>query len=83
MVAMEDTEILGRITALVDEEHRLEESHVGEGLSQEEKDRLGQVEVALDQCWDLLRQRRARRSAGLDPDQAAVRPEGTVEGYRQ
>ncbi|HEY8058565.1 MAG TPA: DUF2630 family protein [Acidimicrobiales bacterium] len=80
---MDDVEILSRITALVDEEHRLEESHVGEGLSDEEKDRLAEVEVALDQCWDLLRQRRARRNAGLDPDEAAVRPEGTVEGYRQ
>jgi hypothetical protein len=83
MEVMDDVEILSRITALVDEEHRLEESHVGEGLSDEEKDRLAEVEVALDQCWDLLRQRRARRNAGLDPDEAAVRPEGTVEGYRQ
>jgi len=80
---MDDTEILRRIAALVDEEHRLEESHIGEGLSDEERDRLGEVEVALDQCWDLLRQRRARRNAGLDPDEARVRPEGTVEGYRQ
>lgn len=80
---MDDTEILRRIAALVDEEHRLEESHIGEGLSDEERDRLGEVEVALDQCWDLLRQRRARRNAGLDPDEAQVRPEGTVEGYRQ
>ena len=55
----------------------------GEGLSDEERDRLGEVEVALDQCWDLLRQRRDRRNAGLDPDEAAVRAEGTVEGYRQ
>jgi hypothetical protein len=83
MGRMDDAEILRRITALVDEEHRLEESHVGEGLSQDELDRLGEVEVALDQCWDLLRQRRARRNAGLDPDEAALRPEGTVEGYRQ
>lgn len=80
---MDDLEILSHITALVEEEHHLEESHVGEGLSDEEKDRLGEVEVALDQCWDLLRQRRARRNAGLDPDEAAVRAEGTVEGYRQ
>ena len=80
---MDDVEILSRITALVDEEHRLEDSHLGEGLSDEERDRLGEVEVALDQCWDLLRQRRARRNAGLDPDEAEVRPEGTVEGYRQ
>ena len=80
---MDDAQILSRITALVDEEHRLEESHVGEGLSDDEKERLGHIEVALDQCWDLLRQRRARRNAGLDPEEAQVRPEGTVEGYRQ
>ena len=80
---MDDAEILTRITDLVDEEHRLEASHVGEGLSDDEQSRLREVEVALDQCWDLLRQRRARRDAGLDPDQAEVRPEGTVEGYRQ
>ena len=45
--------------------------------------RLNQIEVALDQCWDLLRQRRARRSSGLSPDDAQVRSEGTVEGYEQ
>jgi hypothetical protein len=41
------------------------------------------VEVALDQCWDLLRQRRARRSAGQDPDEATVRPEEVIERYKQ
>jgi Protein of unknown function (DUF2630) len=80
---MDDAEILSRIHALVDEEHQLEDAHVGEGLSAEDQERLQKVEVALDQCWDLLRQRRARRNAGLDPDEAEVRPEGTVEGYRQ
>jgi len=80
---MDDAEILARISALVDEEHRLEESHIGEGLDYEEQVRLRDVEVALDQCWDLLRQRRARRNAGLDPDDAEIRGEGTVEGYRQ
>jgi hypothetical protein len=80
---MDDADILSRIHALVDEEHQLEESHVGEGLTTEEQSRLKEVEVALDQCWDLLRQRRARRNAGLDPDTAEVRDEGTVEGYRQ
>ncbi|HEX2374478.1 MAG TPA: DUF2630 family protein, partial [Actinomycetota bacterium] len=45
--------------------------------------RLHEVEIQLDQCWDLLRQRRARRDAGQDPDSASVRPEGTVEGYLQ
>ena len=80
---MDDVEIVRRISDLADEEHRLERSHVGEGLSEAERERLRAVEVALDQCWDLLRQRRARRSAGQDPDTAAVRPEDTVEGYRQ
>lgn len=80
---MDDQEILSRINALVDEEHRLEATHVGEGLAEEDQARLQQLEVALDQCWDLLRQRRARRNAGLDPDDAEVRDESTVEGYRQ
>ena len=80
---MDDSEIVQRINALADEEHRLERSHAGEGLSAEEQDRIKQVEVALDQCWDLLRQRRARRSAHLDEDFSAVRPESTVEGYQQ
>jgi hypothetical protein len=79
---MDDSELLDRIHHLVDEEHRLE-SGQGDGLSPDEETRLRQLEVALDQCWDLLRQRRARRSAGLDPDQAEVRPASTVEGYRQ
>lgn len=80
---MDDVEIVRRISELADEEHRLERSHTGEGLSDEERSRLRSLEVALDQCWDLLRQRRARRSAGRDPNEAAVRPGGVVEGYRQ
>ena len=80
---MDDQEILRRIHELVDEEHALE-SHPGpKGLGDDEQERLRSLEIALDQCWDLLRQRRARRNAGLDPDEAAVRDEGTVEGYRQ
>ena len=80
---MEDVEIVRRISELAEEEHRLERSHSGSDLSDAERERLRSVEVALDQCWDLLRQRRARRSAGRDPDDAAVRPEATVEGYIQ
>ena len=80
---MDDAEITARIDELVAEEHRLEQSHVDEGLSDEEKARLGKVEVALDQCWDLLRQRRARRNAGQDPDEAEIRPPSTVEHYQQ
>jgi hypothetical protein len=80
---MDDTEIVHRITELADEEHRLERAHVGKSLSGDEQRRLRALEVALDQCWDLLRQRRARRDAGADPDEATVRPESTVEGYKQ
>ena len=53
------------------------------GLSEDDTTRLDHLGVQLDQCWDLLRQRRARRRAGQDPDLAAVRDEGTVEHYRQ
>ena len=80
---MNDAEIVNHIDALVDEEHRLERSHAEGGLSPEERDRLRQVEVQLDQLWDLLRQRRARRHAGQDPDAAAPRPESTVEHFQQ
>jgi hypothetical protein len=80
---MDDAAIVRRVSELTDEEHRLEREHVGEGLGEDEQRRLREIEVALDQCWDLLRQRRARRSAGEDPDRASVRPPGTVEGYQQ
>jgi hypothetical protein len=78
---MDDAEIVRRIGELADEERTLEES--GEAADEDGAQRLHDLEVALDQCWDLLRQRRARRSAGLDPDEASVRPESTVEHYRQ
>ena len=65
------------------EEQELEESHIGEPLSEEKLARLKTVEVQLDQAYDLLRQRRARRTAGLNPDDAAVRTEGVVENYLQ
>ncbi len=80
---MDDALIVKQIDELVDEEHRLEREHVGSGLSPEEQDRLRQVEIQLDQAWDLLRRRRARRHAGLDPDGAAVEPASVVEGYQQ
>jgi hypothetical protein len=80
---MDDRQVLDRIGALVSEEHTLERRATGYGLDEAQQARLREVEVALDQCWDLLRQRRARRDAGQDPDTAAVRPEGTVEGYLQ
>ena len=80
---MNDDDIVTRINALADEEHSLERAHAGKSLSPEEHRRLKDVEIALDQCWDLLRQRRARRHAGQDPNDAEVRPETVVEGYRQ
>ena len=80
---MDDAEVIRRIGALVDEEHDLERTISAKGPDDEAADRLRSVEVALDQCWDLLRQRRARREMGDDPDEARVRPPDVVEGYQQ
>jgi hypothetical protein len=80
---MDDRQVMDRIGALVEEEHTLERQATGGGLDEDQQARLREVEVQLDQCWDLLRQRRARRNAGQDPETAEVRPEGTVEGYLQ
>ena len=80
---MDDLEVVQKIDELVGEEHRLRQAHAGTALGTDELGRLRHVEVALDQCWDLLRQRRARRLAGRDPTDAAVRPEETVERYSQ
>jgi hypothetical protein len=81
---MDDPDIIGRIDALVDEEHALHQrSTEGSPLAEEDRRRLEALEVQLDQCWDLLRQRRALRHAGADPDEAHVRDQSTVEGYRQ
>ncbi|MDQ1515957.1 MAG: hypothetical protein QOE80_1787 [Actinomycetota bacterium] len=81
---MDDDAVLSQINDLVAEEHRLlESSRAGEGLDAHEEARLKTVEVALDQCWDLLRQRRASRHAGRDPENAHVRDATTVEGYQQ
>ena len=78
-----DDDVVQRINQLADEEHHLEREHGDRPLSDEERRRLDAVKVSLDQCWDLLRQRRARRESGLDPDGAEVRSESTVEGYQQ
>ncbi|MET8865289.1 DUF2630 family protein [Nonomuraea sp. NPDC004580] len=81
---MRDDEILTRISALVDEEHELRDRlTAGQVTTDEEQARIKELETALDQCWDLLRQRRARRGAGEDPDGAAARPPREVENYRQ
>lgn len=78
-----DQDILHQITTLVDEEHALlQKSHEGD-LESDQHERMKELEVKLDQCWDLLRQRRARRHAGQNPDEATVRNESTVEHYLQ
>jgi hypothetical protein len=78
----DDISIQHRITSLIDEEHQLRSSLQAGAISvDEEHTRLRQLEVELDQCWDLLRQRRAKREFGENPDEAQVRPERTVEGY--
>ena len=78
---MDNQDILERIQSLVEEEHRLRDEAVDDG--DDNRSRLAQVEAQLDQCWDLLRQRRAKRDAGEDPDEAEARPISEVEGYRQ
>jgi len=80
---MDDRQLLDRIVVMVNAEHTLEREATDAGLDEGQETRLRELEVQLDQCWDLLRQRRARRDAGQDPDSAQVRPEGTVEGYLQ
>ena len=81
---MDEREILARIGDFVDEERRLREMYERGELTQvQEQQRLRQLEIALDQCWDLLRQRRAKARAGENPDEAGVRPAGEVEGYLQ
>jgi hypothetical protein len=84
---MDDDSILGRIERLVDEEHALmgreEEDAVDGDALEVDRARAEQVSIELDRCWDLLRQRRARRDAGQDPDEASVRDPATVEKYLQ
>jgi uncharacterized protein DUF2630 len=75
--------VLDRIQSLAAEEHELRERESDGLLPEADRLRLSEIEVELDRCWDLLRQRRARAAAGLDPDDAQVRDADTVEGYRQ
>ena len=79
---VEERDLLGRIRELVDAEHTLRKQlGRGELTTDEEQAQLIALEQQLDQCWDLLRQRRARAAAGQDPDEAQVRSVGEVEGY--
>jgi Protein of unknown function (DUF2630) len=80
---MDDRDILKNINALVDEEHELMQLAEQGGLDDEERARMHELQVQLDQCWDLLRQRRARREFGLNPNEAQVRDPKIVERYQQ
>src|SRR2546430_9959234 len=77
---MDDKEVLGRINELAREEHELFERESHGKVTDADRARLRRLEVTLDQCWDLLRQRRARRAAGLDPDAPRGRDGKTGEG---
>ena len=77
-----DQDILKHVNELVAEEKDLRDKLQHHEIDEtEEHHRLKALEVQLDQCWDLLRQRRALRASGGDPESASVRPEGEVEGY--
>jgi Protein of unknown function (DUF2630) len=84
---MSDESIANRIERLVTEEHDLRTREQADAADEDalevDRERLRSVEVELDRCWDLLRQRRALRDVGTDPDQAQVRDADTVEGYQQ
>ncbi len=81
---MDDKTVLGRISGLVDEEHKLRQQlSRGEISTDEEHARLQEVEEALDQCWDLLRRRRAARETGNDPDAVQAHSTNEVEYYLQ
>jgi hypothetical protein len=80
---MADEDVLGSINELAAREEELRAAEADRRLSADERNELSEIEVRLDQCWDLLRQRRARREFGQNPDDAEARPPGTVENYRQ
>jgi hypothetical protein len=80
---MDDSDILKHINALVDEEHELMQLAEQGGLDDDERARMQELQVKLDQYWDLLRQRRARREFGLNPEEVQVRDPNIVEHYQQ
>ena len=80
---MEDPQIHTQIEQLVAEEHELWERESAGTAGESDRQRLASVQGSLDQCWDLLRQRRALREAGRDPSGADVRRPEVVEGYEQ
>jgi Protein of unknown function (DUF2630) len=80
---MDDSEILQSITKLVNEEHQLMKQAEESELGETKQARMQEIEIQLDQCWDLLRQRRARREFGLNPEEATLRDPNIVEHYQQ
>ena len=80
---MEDPQIHGAIDRMVEEEHQLWERESAGDAADADRQRLAELRVSLDQCWDLLRQRRARRDAGLNPESADLRSPEIVERYEQ
>ena len=80
---MEDPQIHGAIDRMVEEEHQLWEREAAGEASESDRQRLAELRVSLDQCWDLLRQRRARRDAGQNPEGAELRSPEVVERYQQ
>jgi hypothetical protein len=80
---MNDESALEAINRLAAEEHELRTKESAGDVSEANRARLAELDVELDRCWDLLRQRRARREAGLNPDDAHLRDPNTVEGYQQ
>ncbi len=80
---MEDAQVHGSIEKLVAEEHELWEREAAGVATDDDRRRLESIKVSLDQCWDFLRQRRALREAGRDPDDADVRVPTVVETYEQ
>jgi hypothetical protein len=80
---LDDSQIHGSIDKMVAEEHELWEREAAGNATDADRARLESLKISLDQCWDLLRQRRARRDAGQNPDDAELRPAEVVERYRQ
>jgi hypothetical protein len=80
---MDDSQIHGKIEQLVEEEHELWNRESAGEAGERDRQRLQELRVSLDQCWDLLRQRRALRESGRNPDAADVRKPEVVEHYEQ
>ncbi|WP_236793703.1 DUF2630 family protein [Amycolatopsis sp. GM8] len=80
---MTDKDIIGRVDELIAEEHELRSKASAGGLDESDRTRIRSLEEQLDQCWDLLRQRRARREFGEDENSADARPISEVEHYQQ